>query len=287
MASVTTSPIERLAQPAVGPAALVRPRDRLGRLTDDGPEDRLELGVEVVDLGLDGRIRRDADRPRAVEVGARVDRLLPVAGSTTMLTRVKRRPLLRFSTSSVPFERRLSAWKSVWSAMTTSTLETLSARSTAGPVGAVSVPAVAPRWPIATMVPIFCLSSWDARLFTASVAFVTTNGSNESGKTRVGASSLVKPMIPILMPSSVKFRLFDHSAGGSPVAGSMTFADTNLKSASGISVSRRYSWPLSKLWLPRPSRSMPMRFIMLHRRRVAEEGADRRASRPPNHRRRP
>ena len=31
-------------------------------------------------------------------------------------------------------------------------------------------------------------------------------------------------------------RLFDHSAGGSPVAGSMTFADTYLKSASGMSV---------------------------------------------------
>ena len=50
-------PDERLAEPAVGAPALVGARDRLGRLTDDGPEDGLQLGVEVVDLGLDGRIR--------------------------------------------------------------------------------------------------------------------------------------------------------------------------------------------------------------------------------------
>jgi hypothetical protein len=65
--------------------------------------------------------------------------------STISWTRVKRSPLLRFSTSSTPFGRVVETWKSVWSPMTASTFATLSARSTTGPVGFVSVPAVAPR----------------------------------------------------------------------------------------------------------------------------------------------
>ncbi len=52
---------ERLAEPPVGATAHVGPQDLDGRRADHGAEDRLQLGVEVVDLGLDGRIGRDAD----------------------------------------------------------------------------------------------------------------------------------------------------------------------------------------------------------------------------------
>src|SRR6185295_8207845 len=37
------------------------------------PEDGLELRVQDIDLGLDGWVGGDADRPRLVEIGGRVD----------------------------------------------------------------------------------------------------------------------------------------------------------------------------------------------------------------------
>ena len=52
----------------------------------------------------------------------------------------------------------------------------------------------------------------------------------------------------------------DHSSGVLP-SSSTTFADTNGYSASGINSVRRYSCPASKLWLPRPSMSMPIMFM--------------------------
>src|ERR671934_258847 len=176
-------------------------------------------------------------------------------------TRVKRIPLLRLSVTSTPFGRVETTWKSVWSPTTASTFETLSARSTSGPVGAVSVPAVAPRWPIATIVPMPCALSFAASAFTEAVEFSTWNGTRPAGLISVGRSSFEKPTIPILAPPKVSKTFdFDHSAGVFPFASTM-FDETYANCASGISCVRRYCWPRSKLWLPRPSSPNPILFI--------------------------
>src|SRR5262245_29988963 len=153
-------------------------------------------------------------------------------------------PLLRFSVTRTPFGRVVATWMSVWSPMTASTFTTLSARSTSGPVGLVSVPAVAPRWPMATMVLIPLALRLAASAFTAARELATWKGSKAVGDTRVGASSLVNPTIPTLTPPNVveKTTDLDHSGGVLPLA-STTFADTYGKFASGISVLRRYAEP--------------------------------------------
>jgi hypothetical protein len=85
---------------------------------------------------------------------------------------------------------------------------------------------------------MFAAFSFAASAFTAAVAFATWNGSNEPGKTSVGASSLVKPTRPSLNPSKLNVFDGDHSAGVLPAA-STTFAETYGNWASGISVFRR------------------------------------------------
>jgi hypothetical protein len=68
--------------------------------------------------------------------------------------------------------------------------------------------------------------------------------------------------MPTLTPSKVVSNTFDgdHSAGVLPWA-STTLDETYGNCASGISVVRRYAWPRSKLWFPRPSRPIPIMFM--------------------------
>src|SRR5512138_2352495 len=99
--------------------------------------------------------------------------------------------------------------------MTASTLVTLSARSTRGPVGLVRVPAVAPSWPTATMTLTLLLRSLAASAFTAATGSVTWKGGNAVGEIRSGRSWFEKPTIASLNPSNVVSNTFegDHSGG--------------------------------------------------------------------------
>ncbi len=88
------------------------------------------------------------------------------------------------------------------------------------------------------------------------------NGSNEPGLVSVGASSLVKPTKPILMPPSrvnVVRRL--HSAGVLPLASTHVGRDVREVGERDQRVRAGTPDPRSKLWLPRPSMSMPIMFM--------------------------
>src|SRR6266545_3907353 len=123
-------------------------------------------------------------------------------------------PLLLFSVTSTPFDRVETTWKSVWSPMTASTPFTLSARSTSGPVGAVSVPAVAPMWPIATIAatPFLC-PIWAARWLTAARGSVTLKFPSEPGEVSSGMSGFENPITASLNDPKSMTRDFDHSDG--------------------------------------------------------------------------
>ncbi len=78
----------------------------------------------------------------------------------------------------------------------------------------------------------------------------------------VGASSFVKPTNPsLVLPGNSNTCDLFHCGGVFPSASS-TFAETNGKVASGMSVFWRYAAPRSKLWFPRPSMSIPIRFMV-------------------------
>src|SRR5215204_4861466 len=96
--------------------------------------------------------------------------------------------------------------------------------------------------------------------WTAAIRGCTLNGSKLPGKTSSGASSFVKPTIPTSLPPSLKTCDGDHSFGVLPLE-STTLAERYGNLASGISSLRRYACPLSKLWLPSPSASKPIRFM--------------------------
>ena len=190
---------------------------------------------------------------------------------------MKRSPLLRFSTRRTPFGRVVSTWKSVWSPMTASTFWTLSARSTTGPVGSVSVPAVAPRWPIAT-IDVHLRRLERRRLGVhrgggvADVERVERAWEDERRRVLVREADQ-----PDLDAVEARTSSTATTPSASCPAASTTLADTYGNCASGISVFRRYAWPLSKLWFPSPSAVEAHQVHELDRRRVAEEGRDRRS----------
>ncbi len=68
--------------------------------------------------------------------------------------------------------------------------------------------------------------------------------------------------MPTFTPPKVVSKTFDfdHSAGVLPFASTM-FEETYGNCASGINWVRRYCWPRSKLWLPRPSSPIPILFM--------------------------
>ena len=89
-----------------------------------------------------------------------------------------------------------------------------------------SVPAVAPRWPIATTASTF-FAILAASALTASSEFATWNGSSAPGFVSDGMSSFEKPTMPIFVPcSNLNSCDGDHSFGVLPFASTM-FAETN------------------------------------------------------------
>ena len=124
-----------------------------------------------------------------------------------------------------------------------------------------TVPSLAPSCPSATIASTF-LSSFAASALTAGITGRTSNGSRFPGKTIPGVDSVVNPTKPILTPWwKLSVLEADHSLGVWP-SGVTTLALSSGKSASGISFSRRYVWPRSKLWFPIASRSIPIMFMI-------------------------
>ena len=85
--------------------------------------------------------------------------------------------------------------------------------STTGPVGSVTVPAVAPSWPIARIAPTFCVLSRSISALTAGTTGLTSNGPSLPGKSRLGVASVVNPTTPSLTPLNVNTFDFFHSGG--------------------------------------------------------------------------
>src|SRR6266516_6192966 len=111
------------------------------------------------------------------------------------------------------------------------------------------------------MVPIPFDRNLAASAFTAASELARWNGDSAPGEVSSGMSSLENPTIPTLTPPKVSTTTDGlHSAGVFPCESTM-LADKYRKLASGTSVLRRYAWPRSKLWLPRPSKVKPIAFI--------------------------
>ena len=107
---------------------------------------------------------------------------------------MKRRPLLRFSVTSTPFDASSAPAGRCGrrSRRRRSTRRWRGRRAVRS--GSSSVPAVAPRWPIATTASTF-FAIFAASALTASSEFATWNGSSAPGFVSDGMSSFEKPTI--------------------------------------------------------------------------------------------
>ena len=184
IASVTTLPTsDSQSRPSASPHWSARGIAFVER-ADLRAEDRRELGVQLVDLGLDRRRpascrcstacgsrpscrrRRPCLAPITIRIAREADALAAVLGHEHAVRRAA-----------------TSTWRSLWSPITTSTFVTPSAMSIerAGRVGR-PCPAVAPSCPSATI----ASASWRAlaaSALTAGTTGRTSNGSRLPGKT--------------------------------------------------------------------------------------------------------
>ena len=207
IASVTTSPTSDSHGPPGDCSAGVGARDEPRRVADRRAEDRRELRVQLVDPRLDGRIGRDPDVPRLVEVGRLVDHRLRRWCRSTSRTRVKRMPLLRFSVDQHAVRPRREHLE-----VGVVADHRVDVRDVVGQVeersGRVRSACRRSRRGGRSRRSRRCpgSASLAASALTAAERVRDVERRERVRETSVGASSLVKPTTPILTPSNVEHR---------------------------------------------------------------------------------
>ena len=234
--------------------------------TVDLPTTVLKIGaswaLQRVDLRLDRRVGRDADVQRLVEVGRLVD--------DALLARADHEPHAREAEALAPVlghehavrPRRQHLLVGVVADHDVDVRRRRRRGRRAGPVGSVSVPAVAPRWPIATTASIF-FASLAASALTASVELRDVERI-ERARLRQRRDVVVREADDADLDAVLERER--RATATTPPASCRSRRRCSTRrtgsSPAGSAACRRKSAPRSKLWLPRPSMSMPIMFMI-------------------------